>query len=362
MAARLRGRVPDSLIVRLPNWLGDTVMAVPALRALRDAYPGMRTALAGPWAALLAGQGLADTLVTYPRAWLGRLRMADTVGALRAGVALLLPNSFEAALTARYWGAGRRIGFATGGRCRLLTDAIPLPSPRRHQVDEYLSLLEPLGERGADATPRLVPLAADSEERREVRALLADAGAVASGAPLIGVHLGAAYGASKVWPAEHVAAFCAEVRSAAAVPVLLGSGADRRLAEDVMSREAVPSLVGRDRPESLPALLAEIDALVCGDTGVGHLAAALGTPVVALFGPTDPALTAPRGRVDVLSHPVPCSPCFLRECPIEHPCLRGLAPAQVAALALASRSATGFPGRSERWGGGGGHVGAPHVE
>jgi len=82
-------------------------------------------------------------------------------------------------------------------------------------------------------------------------------------------------------------------------------------------------------------VLAEIDALVAGDTGVGHLAAALGTPVITLFGPTDPRLTAPRGRAVVLTHPVPCAPCFYRECPIEHPCLRGIAAASVLERARA---------------------------
>ena len=326
--------MPDSLIVRLPNWLGDTVMAVPALRALRGAYPGARAALAGPWAPLLAGQGLADTLVTYPRTWLGRLRMADTVHALGADVALLLPNSFEAALAARYWGARRRVGFATGGRRRLLTDAVALPAPRRHQVDEYLALLAPLGVRAGDTTPRLAPPEPHSDVRGTVRALLRDAGATGGG-PLVGVHLGAAFGPSKTWPAGQLAVFCAEIRRAGAMAVLLGTTADYPLAAEVMRAAPVPSLVGRDRPEMLGALLTEIDVLVCGDTGVGHLAAALGTPVVALFGPTDPALTAPRGPVEVLGHPVPCAPCFLRACPIEHPCLRGLAPAMVAERALA---------------------------
>jgi heptosyltransferase-2 len=329
--------VPDSLIVRLPNWLGDTVMAVPTLSALRQAYPQSRVTLAGPWAPLLAGQGLAETLIAYPRAWLGRLRMADTVHAVGASVALLLPNSLEAALAARYWGARRRVGFATGGRSWLLTDAIPLPSPRRHQVDEYLALLGPLGVPPGETTPRLTPPAPESEERQAARALLEDVGARAGG-PIVGVHLGAAYGASKVWPAERVAEFCREMDAAGAVPVLLGTAASAALAAELTRAGSVRSLVGRDRPDLLPALLAEVTVLVCGDTGPGHLAAALGTPVVALFGPTDPALSAPRGRVRMLAHPVPCAPCFLRTCPIEHPCLRGILPARVAhhALALAA--------------------------
>jgi heptosyltransferase-2 len=84
------------------------------------------------------------------------------------------------------------------------------------------------------------------------------------------------------------------------------------------------SLVGRDSPDLLPAVLTEIAVLVSGDTGVAHLAAALGTPVVALFGPTDPALSAPLGSVAVMRHPVPCAPCFYRACPIDHPCMRGI--------------------------------------
>jgi ADP-heptose:LPS heptosyltransferase len=87
--------------------------------------------------------------------------------------------------------------------------------------------------------------------------------------------------------------------------------------------------VGRDRPALLPAVLAELDVLVSGDTGVAHLAAALGTPVVTLFGPTDPRLSAPRGRATVVTHAVPCAPCFYRRCPIEHPCLRGVTPEDV---------------------------------
>src|SRR5206468_541273 len=112
---RRPARVPESVIVRLPNWLGDTVMAVPAVRALRQALDGGRLLLAGPWAAVLGGQALADVLVTYPRSWSGRLSTADSVRSFGGDTALLLPTSFEAAASALYWGARRRIGFAVGG-------------------------------------------------------------------------------------------------------------------------------------------------------------------------------------------------------------------------------------------------------
>src|SRR5204863_1258954 len=117
--------------------------------------------------------------------------------------------------------------------------------------------------------------------------------------------------------------------AAGLTPVLLGSPRDAALADAVAAATQAASLVGRDDPAMLPALLSELDALVAGDTGVTHLAAALGTPVVALFGPTDPGLSAPRGPVALLSHPVPCAPCFYRTCPIDHPCMRLLAAERV---------------------------------
>jgi ADP-heptose:LPS heptosyltransferase len=143
-----------TLAVRLPNWLGDTVMAVPAVRALRETFPDTRMALAGPWATLLAEQGVGDTLVTYPRAWSGRLAAADAMRALAPETAVVLPNSLESALAAWYWGAGRRVGFAVGGRALLLTDAPALPAPRRHQIDEYLLLAEACGAAIRERAPR----------------------------------------------------------------------------------------------------------------------------------------------------------------------------------------------------------------
>lgn len=318
------------IAVRLPNWLGDTVMAVPAVRAVRAAQPEARLLLAGPWATLLAAQGLADVLVTYPRSWRGRLRTADVVREFAPEAALLLPNSFEAAASAWYWRADRRIGFAVGARSPLLTDPVPFPAPRRHQIDEYLALLAPLGIAPAGSVPRLSAPAPDSEERRAVRALLTEVGARAeAGRRRVGVHLGAAHGPAKVWPAERIIEFCRLTGGEGLLPVLLGSSDDIAFAEEVGRATRAPSLVGRDRPALLTAVLSEVDALVSGDTGVAHLAASLGTPVVALFGPTDPALTAPRGRTAVLQHPMPCAPCFYRECPIEHPCLRSIGAGEV---------------------------------
>lgn len=323
-----------NIVVRLPNWLGDTVMAVPALVAVRAAWPQARLVVAGPWAAMLAGQGLADVLLDYPRAWSSRLRAADSVAAFAPDLALVLPNSFESALAAWYWGAPRRVGFAGGGRSELLTDTLPRPEPRIHQVDEYLLLVERGGAPSGTRAPRLAPPDADSDERAEAGRLLAEAGVPPRmQRRRVGIHLGAAYGPAKLWPAHRVTEFCRLVAGRDVVPVLLGPPDGAPAAAAIVAGAPAASLVGRDRPGLLPALLAELDVLVSGDTGVGHLAAALGTPVVTLFGPTDPRLTAPRGRAAVVTHAVACAPCFLRRCPIEHPCLAGVEPARVWAAA-----------------------------
>jgi lipopolysaccharide heptosyltransferase II len=320
-----------SIAVRLPNWLGDTVMAVPALAAARAAWPDARVLAAGPWAALFAEQGLADVLVDYPRKWSGRLRAADTVSSFAPDLAILLPNSLESALAAWYWGARRRVGFAAGGRSALLTDAVPVPSPRRHQIDEYLMLLERCGAPRTAREPILRAPAPDSAERLEACRLLETV--AASAAPRIGVHLGAAYGPAKLWPLERVVDFCRLLAADRTMAILLGAPGDAGSAATITAQAPAVSLVGRDRPALLPALLSELDVLVSGDTGVAHLSAAVGTPVVTLFGPTDPRLSAPRGRVAVVTHPVPCAPCFYRTCPIEHPCLRNISAATVYAHA-----------------------------
>ena len=318
--------MPSRVIVRLPNWLGDTVMAVPALRAIRSAWPAAAVLLAGPWAQTLAGQGLGDTLVNYPRSWRGRLATADTVLAFRGELAILLPNSFEAALAARYWGARRRVGFAVNGRSLLLTDRVP-SAPRLHQVDAYLRLVEHLGLEVESRVPWLSEPPAAGDDRVRARELLDE---VAPRGQRVGLHLGADYGPAKLWPLARVIDGCGALAAAGLTPILLGAPRDAPSAAEVVTATRAASLVGRDDPMLLPALLSELDALVAGDTGVSHLAAALGVPVVALFGPTDPALSAPRGPATVLVHSVPCAPCFYRVCPIEHPCLQGIAGAQVA--------------------------------
>jgi len=300
-------------------------MALPTLRALRCGLPRVRITLVGAWAELLAGQSVADDSLAYPRAWRGRLAATRRIRALGADTALLLPNSFEAALAALLWGVRRRIGFDTDRRSSLLTDPLEAPSHRRHQVDEYLALLEALGLPPRDREPSWLS-ERRPEEARRIDRLLASVGLEGT-TPLVGIHLGAAFGSSELWLTERFAALSDALAALGISPVLLGTPREALFARQIQAQSLsrVRSLVGRDSPELLPGLLARLHLLVSGDTGAAHLAAAVGLPVVALFGPTDPRLTRPLGAGSVAIWKQPsCSPCFLSRCPIDHVCMRSI--------------------------------------
>jgi lipopolysaccharide heptosyltransferase II len=319
------------IAVRVPNWLGDTVMALPALAALRARRPEARIIAVGRWARLLAGQEVADILLPYPGPVQERLAFGRRLRQEPPDLALLLVNSMESAVAAWRWGARRRLGFDTDARGVFLTDAIELPSPRRHQIDEYGLLLSASGMAlEGDAVPawRLRSVPAVNEE---IERLLSSAG-VGPGKRVVGLHLGAAFGPSKRWSPGSFGRLVALLDRDALCPLLLGPSESHKAAQTVtaMAGCSVPSLVGRDRPTLLPGLLARLSCLVSGDTGVAHLAAALRVPTVTLFGPTDPRLTAPRAKTArVLYRQVACSPCFLAECPIDHICMSGIDPEEV---------------------------------
>ncbi|MBI4560837.1 MAG: glycosyltransferase family 9 protein [Candidatus Rokubacteria bacterium] len=327
--------------VRAPNWLGDSVMALPLLRALRGGVPHGRITLVGPWAEIFRHQGVADQVIACPRSFRRRIALTRVLRPLGADTALLLPNSFESALAAWSWGTRRRVGFATDGRSWLLTHPVPPPAPRRHQVDEYLRLLEVFNLRSQEPVPRwaLTP----GPEDAAARELLSEAG-IPDGTPLAGCHLGAAFGPSKLWPVERWASLAGQLARRGVTPVLLGSPGELPVALEVERRCASPvaSLVGRDTPALLPSLLSRLTLLISGDTGVAQLAAAIGVTVIALFGPTDPRLTAPRGRrVLTIAKFPPCAPCFLTVCPIDHPCMRQIGVEEVVAACLALCGANG---------------------
>jgi heptosyltransferase-2 len=322
------GPSPARLVVRAPNWIGDAVLALGALRDLRRNFPQARLdVLARGWVAELYGAvPEVDGILT------SRGVSADAA-ALRAryDAALLLPNSLAAALAPWRAGVPERWGYATAGRAALLTRAAAVPAAVRghSQVYYYRAMLAGVGLH-VSAAPDLTLSCPSSWHA------LADTwlGAQAhDDTPWVGLNPGAFFGGAKRWlPARFAAVGDAAARLGARV-VLLGGQAERGLATALAERMRPTPLVltGQTSLAGLVAVLARLRALVTNDSGPMHLAAALGVPVVAIFGPTDWRETAPYGRGHVvLRGTLPCAPCKLRECPIDQRCMTAVSVDAVA--------------------------------
>jgi heptosyltransferase-2 len=303
-------------------------MALPAMSAVRRAYPEAEIAVAAiPAVAPLFEErtgAAADRVLTLA----DRGREVDVLRGGGFEAILLLPNSFRSALVARQARIAERWGYGGGLRGWALTRAIPRPRRTLHQSEYYRELTRALGMENGDelprleATPRSIARAADLLEREGVR----DATTV------VGIAPGAAYGHAKRWPPRRMADLIVRLaRERAMTAVLVGAAGDRpagREIESVLPAEIrVVNLIGRTDLRVLVGLLPRCAAFVSNDSGAMHLAAAAGVPVVAIFGPTDERVTAPRGsrgKHEVLVHPVFCRPCMLRECPIDHRCMKGI--------------------------------------
>jgi heptosyltransferase-2 len=339
---------PGKLVILAPNWLGDAVMALPALSAVRRGLPAARLAVAAtsavaPLYSLV--DGVDEVMVLPRRGAAGRRAGGDAAEGgtaverlLRArfDAALLLPNSFQSALTVWRAGVPERWGYRTDFRGPLLTRGVP-PPPRMHQVGRYTALVGALGFHDAPAEPRLDP--SETLRRAGIDRLRA---AGWDGRPIVAMAPGAAGGGAKQWPAGSFAALATALAHDGAATLLVGASTDRAAASAVAAGvgPGVPllDLVGGTDLPSLAGVLVNCRALVSNDSGAMHFGAALGLPVTAFFGPTIERETRPLGRVEpvVLTRDVWCRPCMLRECPLDHRCMRGIG--VDAALAAARRS------------------------
>jgi len=325
------------LLVRVPNWVGDVIHSLPALVALRARFPGAElTVLArGEAGSVLSHHPAVDRVVTYQAArGLNQLRrLRETACRLRGesyDLAVLLPNSFESAWLIRWAGIPRRYGFDTDGRSWLLTDPQPcsVETRRLHQADYYLALLTGLGITSRRNWQQLEPTAT---ERATAMEQLAGSGWKRG--PLIALCPGAGFGSAKRWPLERYLSLARRLaESHDATLMILGGPAERPMGGALIATlgERGIDLTGRTTLREALALLSMASVAVSNDSGLLHLAAAAGTPAVALFGPTDPHRTGPTvstpSSVSILRKPVACSPCELRECPIDHRCMTWLHP------------------------------------
>jgi heptosyltransferase-2 len=330
-------------MVRATNWLGDAVMSLPAIRAIRWVFPHAHIAVvARPWVAdLYARETSVDRVIPYSaqKGWRARREFAAGLRRERFDCAILLQNAFDAALMAWLADIPERIGYNRDGRGLLLTQAIPVPEPGdipRHERFYYLELLRRAGM--MERFPKTDAIRLDGVEAARESGL-AHLSVMGFHGPVIGISPGAAYGNAKRWLPERFAEAARAMPSACAA-LVFGSSAERPLCGQVTDSLRLygveaRNLAGETTLREFIDLAAACRLFLTNDSGAMHVASALGVPTVAVFGATDDTTTGPTGPLArVVREHAECSPCLLRECPIDHRCMTRVTADRVAEVAL----------------------------
>jgi heptosyltransferase-2 len=332
------------IVVRGTNWIGDSVMSIPALRALRAAFPNASISLhTRSWAeGIFRDADFIDEIISYEKT---RSSFGEVVSQARLlrerefDVAVVVPNSFASALTVKLAGIPRRLGYAKEGRGILLTDPIQQPEWKstRHEAFYYLELVKEVERRmsgtslSADIEPN-IHLNISDERKAAARKFLADR-SVDLSRPLIAIGPGSTNSTAKRWPAERFAELADLLHSELNAEVLiLGGPDDLDAAEAIISKTETKlhDLVGKTSLGEAASVLSISNFMISNDMGLAHLAPATGTPTLVIFGPTDPQTTRPFSELaEVMRAGVECSPCMLRKCPIDHRCMTNLSVRQV---------------------------------
>jgi heptosyltransferase-2 len=334
------------ILIRATNWIGDAIMALPALRAVRKRFPEAEIAIVGrPYVAdIYRDQEICDQLIPYDPRGLhaglsGRERLAAELRAQKFDMALLLQNAFDAAWLAWRARIPERIGYARDARSFLLTKAIPLPRHGEipaHEKFYYLELLRRAGWLDSVQDETFISLRVSEEKRRSADEFLCESG-VRQGALRIAIGAGASYGSAKCWPPPRFAEVANQLQSEADADVILfGTAAEASVSTAISAEMRRPpiDLTGKTAIADLPALLSQCHLFIGNDSGAMHVAAAVGLPVIAVFGPTDPEGTAPvTPRCSIVQEKPYCSPCFLRSCPTDHRCMTAITANMVEAAA-----------------------------
>lgn len=323
------------VVIRVPNWIGDAVLALPAMESLRYNFPDASLAVAAKsWVqGLFASTSLGAAVIPLP----GRndvKTLWTTAQSLRAGdfdIGLLLTNSFSSAFLFYLARLPERWGYGTDGRGILLTKSVP-PRPGdspRHQVYYYLDLIRGLGLPTLEPKLKLsVPAGVARAARERLTALGLD-----PAKPLIIISPGASYGPAKRWPASRFGELATLLQAKMDAEILLiGAAEEMDIATAIAtSMPRKPTvLTGSTSLSELLGLISLAKLFISNDSGPMHIANSLGIPVVAIFGPTDPAVTGPFEKPSAcLKKDVPCWPCSYRACPYDHRCMTGISVEEV---------------------------------
>lgn len=328
------------MLVRGVNWIGDAVMTMPALRALRKNLPGAKISLlVRPWVApLFENNPDIDEIILYEDKFdslIGRFKLASLLKAKKFCSSILFQNAFDAALIAFLSGIPERIGYSRDGRGFLLTSAIPFNRDDRkmHHIFYYLNILKNIGI-DIDTEYSHPCIYLSMEERLRARDILKNLRR-----PVIGINPGATYGSTKRWPSGRFAEVSKRIITELdGSVVIFGSKTEAGIAEEIASNSRLSALssqllilAGKTSLRELSALISECDILLTNDSGPMHIGYAVRTPLVAIFGSTDPLLTGPLGKEDVvIKKELKCSPCFKRECDKQQmACMTSITPDEV---------------------------------
>jgi len=321
----------NRILVRGVNWVGDTILTYPMIQKLKTLIPHSHLTILIP-------SHLIDLWKTFPyvdeiipfqkKRGIGSIwediNLSQSLMERKFDLALILPRSFRSALHIYLARIPMRIGYKAEGRSLFLTHRIPRTKDvlRIHRVHYYKKLLESLlGTMEDYPYPKIF---LREEERGWAEQTLRDLGFL-DGTPIIGMNPGATYGMAKCWYPERFAELGKRiVKKWKAAVLLFGKEEEKPIVKEILQhlKEGGIDLTGKTQLLQLAALLERCQLLVTNDTGTMHVATAVGTPVVALFGSTDPSTTGPWGEDHVvIRKDVPCSPCLKRICPTDHRCM-----------------------------------------
>jgi len=321
---------PNNIIVRMPNWLGDLVMGTPILKDLHLYYPEAKiTAMCqGKTGDLLLHDPSIDEIFSFtrPSGWLHRENSRNILNPLRHGdydLGILLTNSFSSAWWFWRGHVQNRIGFSGRMRDALLTKAVPFPAEfeEMHLVTSYKHLLTPLQIPISDTVPQLY---VSDEERSDAKELLRRC-KIPESATIIGINPGAAYGTAKCWLPDRFHRTAKRLCEDSNVYILFfGDPAGSQTVDNICLGlpEQVINLAGKTSIRELMALIELCDVFLTNDSGPMHVATALGTRLVALFGSTNDIKTGPYSGGVVIHKRTSCSPCYKRVCPIDFRCMQ----------------------------------------
>jgi len=335
------------ILIRGANWIGDAVMTIPAMRQLRRLFPAAEITLyTRPWAeGVFQDCDFVDRIMPRPKRSGIREALAEGKRLKKQGFdqVVLFTNSFQSAAVVRFAGIPRRIGYAREGRGILLTDPIRPPGWRdeKHQVYYYLNLVSEIERRlfGTDTANEQEPvskLAVSSSRREQARKFLESVDVDLS-KQTIAIGAGSTNSMAKRWGSEKFAELANKLVSDLDLNVvLLGSKNERDVSREVLglANTDIIDLTGDTDLGLATAILAESDLFVSNDMGLAHISSAVGTKTIVIFGPTNDVTTRPfDGNAMIVREPVECSPCMLRECPIDHRCMTRISADRVFELA-----------------------------